>query len=64
MEHAMIKIDFSFGSKYGTFSDALHLPDDHTLSYDEIEQLKQQHDGHRTCCTRDIHVDGCSRNSK
>lgn len=38
----MIKIDFSFGSKYGTFSDALHLPDDHTLSYDEIEQLKQQ----------------------
>ena len=37
-----MKIDFQFGSKYGTFSDALHLSDDHTLSYDEIEQLKQQ----------------------
>lgn len=37
-----MKIDFQFDSKYGTFSDALHLPDDHALSFDEIEQLKQQ----------------------
>lgn len=38
----MLKIDFSFDSKYGTFSDALHLPEDHGLTEGEIEQMKQE----------------------
>jgi len=38
----MIKIDFSFETKYGKFADALHLPDDHGLTDDEIEAMKQQ----------------------
>ena len=37
-----MKIDFSFSSQYGTFSDALHLPDDHRLSDEQIEAMKQQ----------------------
>jgi len=37
----MVKIDFQFDSKYGTFSDALHLPDDHGLTEAEIEQMKR-----------------------
>ena len=37
-----MKIDFSFSSQYGTFSDALHLPDDHGLSDEQIEAMKQQ----------------------
>jgi hypothetical protein len=38
----MIKIDFTFDSSYGQFADALHLPEDHTLSDAEIEAIKQQ----------------------
>jgi hypothetical protein len=38
----MIKIDFSFDTKYGRFADALHLPDDHGFTDDEIEAMKQQ----------------------
>lgn len=38
----MIKIDFEFDSPYGVFRDALHLPDDHGLSDDEIQAMKQQ----------------------
>jgi hypothetical protein len=37
-----MKIDFSFSSQYGTFSDALHLEDDHGLTQDEINALQQQ----------------------
>ena len=37
-----MKIDFSFETKYGRFADALHLPDDHGLTDDEIEAMKQQ----------------------
>ena len=37
-----MKIDFSFSSQYGTFSDALHLPDDHSFTDVEIEAMKQQ----------------------
>ena len=36
-----IKIDFEFQTPQGTFRDALHLPDDHGLSDDEISALKQ-----------------------
>ena len=38
----MIKIDFSFHSQHGTFSDALHLEDDHGLTQDEINAMQQQ----------------------
>lgn len=38
----MVKIDFEFDSQYGVFRDALHLPDDHGLSDDEVQALKQQ----------------------
>lgn len=39
----MVTVNFTFNSeKYGQFSDALHLPDDHGLSDVEIEALKQQ----------------------
>lgn len=37
-----MKINFSFPSQYGTFSDALHLPDDHEFTDVEIEAMKQQ----------------------
>ncbi len=37
-----MKIDFSFHSQHGTFSDALHLPDDHAFTDAEIEAMKQQ----------------------
>ena len=36
-----MKIDFSFSSQYGTFSDALHLEDDHAFTDAEIETMKQ-----------------------
>jgi hypothetical protein len=38
----MIKIDFEFDSPYGVFRDALHLPEDHTFTDDEIQAMKQQ----------------------
>jgi hypothetical protein len=38
----MVKIDFSYQSQYGTFADALHLPDDHGLTQDEINAMQQQ----------------------
>ena len=37
-----MKIDFCFDTQYGRFCDAIHLPDDHTLTDDEIEAMKQQ----------------------
>ena len=37
-----MKIDFSFSSQHGTFSDALHLPDDHGLTQAEIDAMQQQ----------------------
>lgn len=37
-----MKIDFSFSSQHGTFSDALHLPDDHGLTAEEITAMQQQ----------------------
>jgi len=38
----MIKIDFTFDTEYGVFSDSLSLPDDHTFTDDEIEAMKQE----------------------
>ena len=37
-----MKIDFEFDSQYGVFRDALHLPDDHGMTDDEIQAMKQQ----------------------
>lgn len=41
-KYNMIKIDFSFETDYGSFKDALYLPDDHSLTVSEIDALKQQ----------------------
>jgi hypothetical protein len=38
----MPKIDFSFTTKHGVFSDALNLPDDQVYTDAEIEAMKQQ----------------------
>ena len=38
----MIIIDFAFDTKHGKFSDALHLPDDHTYSDEELTTMKQE----------------------
>jgi hypothetical protein len=38
----MLNIDFSFDTQYGNFSDSIWLPEDHTLSDDDIEAMKQQ----------------------
>jgi hypothetical protein len=39
----MIKIDFSKTHEtYGTFADALHLEDNHGLTDEQIEAMKQQ----------------------
>jgi hypothetical protein len=37
-----MKIDFEFTTPHGLFRDALHLPDDHAFTDDEIEAMKQQ----------------------
>ena len=37
-----MKIDFSFDTEYGVFSDAITLPDDHTFTDAEIEAIKQE----------------------
>ena len=38
----MISIEFEFDTQYGTFRDALVLPDDHGLSDVELDVMKQQ----------------------
>ena len=38
----MIKIDFEFNTPHGLFRDALHLPEDHKLTVEEIEAMKQR----------------------
>jgi hypothetical protein len=38
----MVKIDFSFDTQFGKFSDALHLPDGHGLTDAEIEAMQKQ----------------------
>ena len=37
-----MKIDFEFTTPHGSFRDALHLPDDHAFTDDEIQAMKQQ----------------------
>lgn len=38
----MIKIDFSFETQYGTFSDALHFPEDAVPDDATVEAMKQE----------------------
>ena len=35
-----MQIKFSFQTKYGTYSDALNLPDDHEYTDQELELMK------------------------
>jgi hypothetical protein len=37
-----MKIDFQFDTQYGKFADALHLPDNHGLTQEEINTMQQQ----------------------
>ena len=37
-----MKIDFEFQTPYGLFRDALHLPDNHGLTNEQIEAMKAQ----------------------
>lgn len=37
-----MQIRFSFQTKYGMFNDALNLPDDHTFTEEELNQMKEQ----------------------
>lgn len=37
-----MEIRFTYETKYGAFSDALILPDDHTFTESEITSMKEQ----------------------
>lgn len=37
-----MKIDFEFQSEFGVFRDAIVLLDDHTMTIEEIEAMKQK----------------------
>lgn len=38
----MIKIDFEFQTEFGTFRDALHLPDNEIFTEEQLAAMKQQ----------------------
>jgi hypothetical protein len=38
----MVKIDFEFETPHGVFRDALHLPDNHGMTDEQIDAMKQQ----------------------
>ena len=42
MAFMTIKIIFEFETPYGVFRDALHLPEDHGLSQEQIAALQQE----------------------
>lgn len=37
-----MKIDFEFETEFGVYRDALHLPDNHTYTTDQVEEMKRQ----------------------
>jgi hypothetical protein len=37
-----MKIDFEFTTSYGVFRDALHLPDDHMFTDEQIAAMKNE----------------------
>jgi hypothetical protein len=42
MDISMIKIDFEFDSEYGKYRDAIVLEDNHGVSDNQIDAIKQQ----------------------
>ena len=42
MAFMTIKIIFEFETPYGVFRDALHLPEDHGLSQEQIAAMQQE----------------------
>jgi hypothetical protein len=38
----MMKIDFEFQTQYGVFRDALHLPEEHDFSQEQIVAMQQE----------------------
>ena len=38
----MQQIRFTFETRFGPFSDALYLPEDHTFTDEQIEAMKQE----------------------
>ena len=42
MEENMQQIRFTFETRFGSFSDALYLPEDHTFTDEQIEAMKQE----------------------
>ena len=38
----MIQIIFEFETQYGVFRDALHLPEDHTFTAEQLAAMKQE----------------------
>lgn len=38
----MIKLDFEFQTQYGVYRDALYLEDNHSLTEQDIEAMKQE----------------------
>ena len=38
----MVKIVFEFATPHGVFRDALHLPDDHSYTDEQIAAMKQK----------------------
>jgi hypothetical protein len=38
----MIKIEFESETKYGTYRDALYLPEDHGMTGEQINAMKQE----------------------
>ncbi len=38
----MVKIIFEYTTSYGVYRDALHLPDDHAFTEEEINAMKQE----------------------
>lgn len=37
-----MKIDFEFQTEHGLFRDALHFPEDHGLSEEQLQAMKEQ----------------------
>ena len=38
----MVRIEFEFECEYGTFRDALILPEDHSYTEEELQAMKQE----------------------
>lgn len=52
-----MRINFSFDTPHGKFADALHLPDNHTFTDEEIQAMKQQRVGNWIAMVTAPHVE-------